>query len=186
MRIGIDLDGVVVDSIGKWIEVMNRGLGTNYRPGDLPDTHSTPERAAYCNRHEVEMLIAPGPMAGAAEALAALRAKGHELIVITARSPRLRGLTEAWLDSYGMQVDRLHFLEGAGKIPVARAEGVDLIVEDTPRNALALAEAGIPVLLFAAPYNREVRHPLIRRCEGWGEVLRHIRASAGKDRQVGA
>jgi uncharacterized HAD superfamily protein len=70
-----------------------------------------------------------------------------------------------------MSVDRIHFLEGASKIGTALAEAVDLMVEDAPANALALAEAGVKVVLFGAPYNAHVRHPNITRCEGWDEVL---------------
>jgi uncharacterized HAD superfamily protein len=172
MRIGLDLDGVVVDSIGRWIEVLNRHAGTAYQPGDLPETYGTPELAAVSDRHELEMLIAPGPMAGAVGALRRLSAQGHRLIVITARAPRLRRLTEAWLDYYGIAVDRMHFLEGGSKVQVALEERVEVMVEDAPKNALALAEGGVPVLLFGAPYNRDVRHPLIHRCDGWGEAER--------------
>lgn len=94
--------------------------------------------------------------------------------MVTARTPRLRGLTEAWLQYHGMTVDKLHFLEGGSKVPAAKAERLDLMVEDAPHNALALANAGIPVLLFGAPYNQAVTHPLIHRCHGWADVLRQV------------
>lgn len=176
LRIGLDLDGVVVDSIPRWIDVINRGSGRLYRPGELPATHDTPEMAAYCDRHELEMLILPGPMPGAVEALGALRRAGHELVVVTARTPRMRGLTEAWLAYHGVAVDGLHFLEGGSKAPLALAEGLDLLVEDTPHNALAVADAGVRVLLYGAPYNQHVAHPLITRCAGWAGVLEEIGA----------
>jgi uncharacterized protein len=175
VRIGLDMDGVVVDSIPRWIEVINRGSGRYYGPGELPATHDTPAMAAYSDQNELEMLILPPPTAGAAEALAALRREGHELVVVTARSPRLRGLTEAWLAYHGMAVDRLYFLEGGSKAPVALQEGLDLLVEDAPHNALAVAAAGVPVLLYGAPYNAQVTHPLVTRCQtGWPDVLTHI------------
>lgn len=174
MRIGLDLDGVVVDSINRWIDVLNRVAGTNYRYGELPDTHGTPEMAAISDRHELDLLIPTSPMPGAREAIAQLRREGHELIVVTARHPRLRGLTEAWLHYHAIQVDRLHFLEGAPKAPVARSEGLDVLVEDTPRHARTVAEAGVPVLLFAAPYNEGLQHPLIHRCSGWEAVVSRL------------
>jgi len=171
MRIGLDLDGVIVDSIGSWVRVLNREAGTAFRPGDLPDPYATPELARVADRHELEMLIAPPAMAGVAPVLERLGAAGHELVVITARAPRLRRLTEAWLAYQGLAVDRLHFLAGGSKAPAARAERLDLMVEDAPHNALALAAAGVPVLLFAAPYNAGLRRALVEPCAGWPAVL---------------
>lgn len=181
MRIGIDLDGVVVDSIPRWVEVFNRESGQTYPPGALIDTYGTPHDAALSDRHELEMLIAPPPMTGAREALAALSTAGHELIVVTARSPRLRRLTEAWLDYYSIHVDALHFLEGGNKGAVAAAERLNLFVEDAPHNAIAIAGAGVPVLLFDAPYNQQVAGSHIRRAHGWTDIM----AQLAQFRQVG-
>ncbi|MDB4895375.1 MAG: hypothetical protein JWN15_1637 [Firmicutes bacterium] len=150
--------------------------GTSYTPEELPDTHGSPDRATISDRHELEMLIVAGPVDGAVTALTALRTAGHQLTVITARTPRLCELTEAWLRYHGITVDRLHFLAGGSKVPAALAEGIDLMVEDAPHNANALAEAGVPVLLFGTPYNVGVTHPLIQRCEGWEAVTAEITA----------
>lgn len=174
MRIGFDLDGVIVDSIGHWIRVFNRELQAGYGPGALPDTHGSPERTVISDRHELEMLIAPGPTAGAAEALRQLSGAGHHLVVVTARSPRLQGLTEAWLEYHGIRMNALHFLEGGSKGPVAQQERLDIFVEDAGHNAFSLVSHGVPVLLYDAPYNRDVTHPLIQRCEGWAQVMRAL------------
>jgi uncharacterized HAD superfamily protein len=176
VRIGLDLDGVIVNSVPRWIEVLNREAGTRFGPDDYPDAYQNPTLAAVSDYYELELLIAPRPVPGAPEAVSALRRAGHHLVVVTARTPRVRKLTEAWLDYYGIHADRLHFLEGGSKVPVIRAEGLDVLVEDAPHNALAVAGAGIPVLLFDAPYNRAVHHPLIQRCRGWDEVLAQIEA----------
>ncbi|MFZ5827778.1 MAG: 5' nucleotidase, NT5C type [Bacillota bacterium] len=178
MRIGLDLDGVLVHSIPRWIAVLNREAGAHYGPDDLPDTHGSPEQAYHSDRNELEMLILPGPVDGGPQAAQALHAGGHELVVVTARHPRMRGLTQAWLDYHGVPIHRLHFLEGASKAPTALAEGLDCMVEDAPHNALALAEAGVPVLLFGRPYNRDLSHPLIHRCDGWAVVLEQIRSGS--------
>lgn len=171
MRIGLDLDGVICDSIPIWRHVLIRELGLVHGPGDLPDTHGTPACAAVMNRHEVECLITPPPVPGAAAGLRALQAAGHELVVVTARTPRMAELTRAWLAYHGLPVpDRMHFLAGGSKGAVARAEGLDLFVEDAPHNAQSITGAGVPVLLFAWPYNEGFHHPLARRVAGWDAV----------------
>lgn len=174
VRVGLDLDGVIVDSIGTWLRLLREGGGFPVAPDAYPEPYANPEMAAFCDLHEVEMLIAPRPVPGAVEAVTSLKAAGHDLVVITARGPRVRRLTEAWLDYYGLPVDDLHFLAGGNKGEAARRAGVSIFVEDAPSNAIALAAARIPVLLFATPYNRRVRHPLVRSCDGWPSVLEAI------------
>lgn len=179
MRLGLDLDGVTIDSIPYWIRVFNREAGTAYGPGDLPDTYGRPDWAVISDRHELEMLVAGPPMPGAREAFHALKAAGHELIVVTARHPRLRGMTAAWLAHFDLPVDDMHFLEGGSKGDYARNLGIHLFVEDAPHNACSLAAAGVPVLLFDQPYNRAVSGERVQRCRGWGEVLAAV-LSAGR------
>ncbi|HEY3364222.1 MAG TPA: hypothetical protein VGK74_04085 [Symbiobacteriaceae bacterium] len=175
MRIGLDLDGVIVNSIPAWIALMNRGAGTSFTLDELPETYGTPVLGAFCDEHQIEMLMLPRPVDGAPEAVARLADGGHDLVVITARAARIRRMTEGWLDWYGFPtIGEMHFLEGRSKVASALQAGIHLMVEDAPNNALALAGAGIPVLLFGAPYNAKLQHPLIHRCDGWAEVLEQI------------
>lgn len=153
---------------------MNRGCGTHFTLDELPEVWDQPAVSTFCDDHEIEMLILPRPMQGAVESVARLRTEGHTLIAITARYPRMQKLTEAWLDYYGIAVDDLHFVAGGSKVSTALQMGIDVMVEDAPKNALQIAGAGVPVLLFGAPYNLETRHPLIHRCDGWTEVLDQI------------
>jgi len=181
VRLGVDLDGVTIDSIPYWIRVFNRDAGTAFEPGDLPDPYSRPDWAAIADRHELEMLVAGPPMPGAREAFHALKVAGHELIVVTARHPRLRGITAAWLAHYDLPVDEMHFLEGGSKGEYSRNLGIRLFVEDAPHNARSLAAAGVGVLLFDHPYNREVSGEGVLRCRGWDEVVRAvIRTESGE------
>lgn len=48
------------------------------------------------------------PMAGAREALAALRAAGHTIVVYTARGWAEYRVTKQWLDDHGMAYDAIH------------------------------------------------------------------------------
>ncbi len=187
MLIGLDLDGVIVNSIEYWRRVLNREAGTHYGPHDLPEPYSTREQAAAADAHELEMLIAPPPMAGAVAAISRLREAGHTLVVITARSRRLRRLTEAWLSYHGIKVDDMHFLQGADKTPLAKALGLDVMVEDTPVNAVSLAVAGIRVLLFAAPYNQGTGSRLdrIEFCDSWDDVIAAVSRASALGRAAG-
>ena len=178
-----DLDGVCCDLMKKWLAVYNHDYGDNLTEADITSWNWDEFVKPECGKRIYHYLNRPGffadlePIEGCVESLDRLE-RICELVVVTARHPRLQGLTRAWLDYHGVPVHRLHFLEGASKAPTALAEGLDCMVEDAPHNALALAEAGVPVLLFGRPYNQGLAHPLIHRCDGWADVLEQIRSGS--------
>lgn len=187
MQIGLDLDGVIVDSIPTWVRACAERLGEPLSAREIVEhSHATPARAAFFEQHEVEFLIGPGLIPGAAAALQALKRAGHELVVVTARTPRVETLTAAWLAYHGITVDRMHFLEGGSKLVTCQREGIELFVEDAPHNARALTGGGIPVLLFDQPHNQDFHHPLARRCHGWLEVLAAVAAAAADSKEASA
>jgi uncharacterized HAD superfamily protein len=119
-----------------------------------------------------------------------LVAAGHELYFITARAERLRMITETWLREKGLfdHAKAVHLkpigefrpdyprgrydAEGSAqyKTRLAQELQLDAFCEDDDLIARSLAEAGVRVLLFDHPWNREVEHPLITRVTGWSEV----------------
>jgi uncharacterized protein len=119
-----------------------------------------------------------------------LVAAGHELYFITARSQRRRMITETWLREKGLfDYAKAVHLKPLGdfrpdyprgrydpqssaryKTRLAQELRLDVFCEDDELISRALAEAGIRVLLFDHPWNREVAHPNITRVTGWSEV----------------
>jgi len=47
---------------------------------------------------------------------------------------------------------------------------LEVFCEDDDLISHSLAEAGVRVLLFDHPWNREVEHPRVTRVNGWSEV----------------
>ena len=116
--------------------------------------------------------------------------KGHEIFFITARAERRRMVTETWLREkrildyakavhlkpYGVlkpDVPRGRYdAEGSAqyKTRLAQELGLDVFCEDDVIISQSLADAGVRVLLFDHPWNREVAHERITRVGGWSEV----------------
>jgi len=116
--------------------------------------------------------------------------EGHEIFFITARAERRRMITETWLREkrildyakavhlkpYGdFRPDRprgRYDAEGSAqyKTRLALELGLDVFCEDDVIIATTLADAGVRVLLFDHPWNREVAHDRITRVGGWSEV----------------
>ena len=116
--------------------------------------------------------------------------KGHEIYFITARAERRRMVTETWLREkrildYAKAVHLKPYgdyrpdhprgrydAEGSAEYKSRLAEelGLDVFCEDDVVIAKTLAAAGIRVLLFDHPWNRDVSHERITRVVGWSEV----------------
>lgn len=116
--------------------------------------------------------------------------RGDEIYFITARTERRRVVTETWLREkrildyakavhlkpYGDfrpdQPRGRYDPEGSAayKMRLALELGLDLFCEDDTTISLTLAEAGVRVLLFDHPWNRDVSHERVTRVSGWTEV----------------
>jgi 5'(3')-deoxyribonucleotidase len=77
--------------------------------------------------------------------------------------------TVAWLDNHDIPYRDLCLV--ADKTAV----GADLYIEDTPRNVEALREAGLHVVVFSNPTNRDVGEP---RAASWREAEKMVRDTA--------
>jgi len=116
--------------------------------------------------------------------------QGHEIFFITARAERRRMVTETWLREkrildYAKAVHLKPHGEFNPDYPRGRydAEGsaqyktrlaqelrIDVFCEDDTLISRSLAEAGIRVVLFDHPWNREVEHERVTRVSGWAEA----------------
>ena len=116
--------------------------------------------------------------------------RGDEIFFITARAERRRMVTETWLREkrildyakavhlkpYGEfrpdQPRGRYDPEGSAtyKMRLALELGLDVFCEDDTIIAQTLADAGVRVLLFDHPWNRDVSHERITRVSGWTEV----------------
>jgi uncharacterized HAD superfamily protein len=116
--------------------------------------------------------------------------RGDEIFFITARTERRRMVTETWLREkrildYAKAVHLKPFGDfrpdqprgrydpegsAAYKMRLALELGLDLFCEDDTVISQTLAEAGVRVLLFDHPWNRDVSHERITRVGGWSEV----------------
>jgi len=115
---------------------------------------------------------------------------GHEIYFITARAERRRMVTETWLrekrildyakavhlkphGEFNPDYPRGRYdAEGSAqyKTRLAQELGLDVFCEDDVLISRALADAGIRVLLFDHPWNRDLSHERITRVSGWSEA----------------
>lgn len=96
---------------------------------------------------------------------------------------------EKWLKKYGLVFDSIEYCSESNtprdKYISCLKLSVDVMIEDKTDVALFLAEQGIKILLFDAPYNQQLNHPNITRVHSWDEISNIIkeRKSHKKDRK---
>ena len=176
MRIGLDIDSVVCESMPVILAEVERVTGIHFEKSYITEYDQIVGnfslgliiRDLYKQRpsvlHDME------PVVGAVEGIAKL-AENHEIIFITSRHNATIPVTEAWI--------RHHF----GKYPIFHTgpsedkcnNEIDLLIDDGPKFAVEFASRGHDVLLFDQPWNQDVKDTrYITRVKSWDDILRLI------------
>ncbi len=183
MRIGVDIDGVVSDSYPCWLTELNLHFGKNVTVIDDYEMHlafevsrDTMNDFFTCNAER--LLMIPKPITGAKEGIETLLREGHEVIYITARTPKEKDVTVRWLTQCEIphEHERVLFAGFSSKLELVKLWGIEAFIEDYQVNAKLIAESGVPVFLLNASYNQKELSTGITRCHSWDEILEGIQA----------
>ncbi len=193
MKIGIDLDDVLADSLPHYVQALNRRFGLSI---DLADAAwrifdrfpQIPRREAHSFFSELiedGFFLSRPLLPGAKEAVQSLAEAGHRLFIVTGRATRDAATTRDWLEQVGL----LRHFNGVihnGMEPVSRYKSavasrlqLELFIEDELAVAIAVAETAIPVLLFDRLWNQGALPDTMQRVRSWTEVLTWIGALDG-------
>ncbi|MBO8137076.1 MAG: hypothetical protein H0Z40_02915 [Desulfotomaculum sp.] len=178
MIIGCDLDGIICDNLLLLIEELNTYTGEQIKINDVTDYdvtriyNITREQFIQLMKEREEDICDKSPlMPGADKYLQKLASQGHQIHIITARSPRLGKITIKWLKRHKIPFHQLHMLNSHDKVETCQQLKVDVMVEDNYNNAVQLAEAGIKVILFNAPHNLKWKWTG-PRCDNWNDLYK--------------
>jgi 5'(3')-deoxyribonucleotidase len=191
MKIGIDLDDVLADTMPVLVAYHNDMYGTtltkddvwSYRLWDVVGVsqEETLKRIYAFERSAKLMDIAPMP--GAKRAIDSLRGK-HELSIITARDSEFADITKHWMTRYFPDVfSEIHFANHhsptatpRSKGDICREIGASVMIDDSFNNVLSchnVCDDG--VLLFDAPWNiNEQLLDGMHRVSSWHDIVERI------------
>lgn len=169
----VDMDDVISDlgSWGKQLAEYKVGAEPGKQVWDILEAHKD---EFYQDGRFRDM----PPIEGAPAALRALKARGWTIVIVTARPQwqykRLYADTLEWLDKHEVPHD--HVLFNKDKVEAVHSHLAPAwpraFIEDHERNARALADAGIPVLLFDRPHNQGISDAEnLTRVSGWDKIL---------------
>ncbi len=185
MRIGIDIDDVLADSLPHFLEAFNCRFGLQ-----VPIAQATweifrhhpeipPEKIEtfFAELYRADFLGSRPLLPGAREGVEALARAGHHLCIVTGRVRQDRKITERWLETVGLApffqaiADRDGVPAPLHKCRVAEKFALDLLFDDELHVALKVAELPLQVLLFDKPWNQGPLPERISRISAWSCVL---------------
>jgi 5'(3')-deoxyribonucleotidase len=189
--IAVDIDDVLVPHFQDLIDWYNKKYGThltlahNQKGDPKPWGVKTVEEAIKRVQgfFETPEFANPAPFKEAVAALKKLSQR-YTLVVVTARDTLTEKITRDWLDKHFAKIFKeAHFtarynLEGKArsKADVCQAVGAKYLIDDTPRNIIEAAEAGINCLLFGDyPWSKSMSLPAnVIEVRNWDEVLEYF------------
>lgn len=183
MKIGIDIDEVVVDFIKIYLDVVNNNLNSNYSFEDVK-TYNLWENFDISYEKAVDFfdILFDSKefenidfVENAKNSLVDIK-KNHELLFITARPIKVKSKTLNFFNNH-FPDNNFNFIfseedfRNFKKSEICLKENINLMIEDNSKYALDCAEKSIKVILLDKPWNQGVEHKNIIRVNSWKEIL---------------
>jgi uncharacterized protein len=159
VRIAVDIDSTLHHYWDQLAAVAKRRFGV-----DLPYEEQLswgisllrPEQVRACvqETHRERHVLAAVPYPGAVEAITRWHEAGHFIHITSHRPADAHAATERWLAGIEMPYDELYC--SFDKISRCREIGIDVLIDDSPVNLLAAAEADITPATILHPWNRDL------------------------------
>lgn len=188
MIIAVDLDDVLADTLDNFIKFHNASYKTKLKFNDFK-FYALHEIIGLSEEEEAKRLELFDkskffdklkPLKGAQKAISEL-SKKNKIVVVTARTENVKEKTKKWLANYFPEIEDVTFISQGymgfvkTKAEVCKSLGAAVIIEDKKSFVLECADAGIKVLMFDYPWNKDVKDDKnIIRVKSWKEILKKI------------
>jgi len=187
MKIGIDIDGVILDSernlkfyadYWSYFE-LNKNRQTDTEVSQSKCFGWTKEESDYFYGTLYDKISEQtNLMVGTKEILTKLKEEGHQLYVVTLRGyyrEEERSAAESKLNQLGVEFDQVCW-GIKDKIGKCEELGIELMIDDNPENVEQFASnKAIQVLYFKEAPVREVDMPNVTKVDNWMDIYREVK-----------
>lgn len=184
MNIGIDIDGVLLDTenyfraYGELYDIDNFNKGVLY-----PEKLRMQERMGwtieifekFVTDCMYDIMREAPLMPCVKEVLSRLRQMGHKLIVISARGSFTDVEKDIALDRFrkdGLEFDKICFTQN--KLPACIENNIDVMIDDSAINVVPLSEGGVKCLYLREKFMPAIDNENVIEVDNWGEIFRYI------------
>ena len=188
MKIGIDLDGVVIDSIKTFrtyeeIYDINTLKGNNLIDRQQPkfqDRYSWTEeqQKEFTNKYFLKVASESNLMPGFKAVYDLLKKEGHEFIVITARGNTVKEMKDDAIRVFNennVQFDKCYWAI-KDKLEICQKENIDIMIDDEWQNIKRISDNKIKTLYFRdANMVKLEENEYIKEVNNWGDIYRYLK-----------
>lgn len=188
MKIGIDIDGVILDyervlktygDLYDFIELKKDGI-VNRNEHYLRNRYDwkEEERMDFVNKYFLELSKITPLVPGAKTIISMLKKEGNELIIISARGGMIEKMKDVALEKFeeeNMTFDKYYWKQD-DKLEVAKRENIDVMIDDSYDVCRKLSANGIRTIYFR---DKEMKlleqNEYLKEVSNWGEIYRYIK-----------
>jgi len=189
MKIGVDIDGVILDyervlktygDLYDFIELKKDGI-INRHEHYLRNRYNwtEEERMNFVNKYFLELSKQTEFLPGAKDVINMLQNDGNELIIISARGGMIEEMKDVALEKFNQAglVFSKYYWKQEDKLEAAKKEGIDYMIDDSYSVCKKLSENGIKTIYFRDKEMKKLEQSEnLKEVSNWGEVYRIIKS----------
>lgn len=194
MKIGIDIDGVILDSEREFriqselydVIKLNKNSIVDNKELKVQSRYNWSQEELYnfVNQEFVKVSKECNFMPGAIEIINMLKQEGHELIIITARGQiikEMQPVAEERFAEKNIYFDKYYWAI-EDKLEICKKENVDVMIDDYYKTCKQTSDNKIRTLYFREYPNYELEeNEYLKEVHNWGEVYRYIHEIGGNN-----
>lgn len=193
MKIGIDLDGVVIDSETTFrtyeeifdIDILKENNLINRKEPKFQSRYNwtSNQEKEFIEKYFLKVSRESGLMSGFIAIYDLLEKQGHEFVVITARGGYVKEMKDdaiRLLEENNIKFDK-YYWNVEDKLEICKKEKVDIMIDDDWNIIKKLAENKIRTLYFRDTNLMILEeNKYIKEVNNWGEIYRYIKENMEK------
>ncbi len=187
MKIGIDIDGVILDyervlktygDLYDFIELNKDGI-INRNEHYLRNRYNwtEEERMNFVNKYFIKLSKKAPLIPGAKDVINMLQKENNELIIISARGGMIEEMKDVAIDKFneeGLSFDKYYWKQD-DKLEVAQQENIDVMIDDSYDVCKKLSENKIRTIYFRDKEMKKLeQNEYVKEVSNWGEIYRYI------------
>lgn len=195
MKIGIDLDGVVIDSETTFrtyeeifdIDILKENNLVDRKEPKFQTRYNWTEEQEkeFIDKYFLTVSRQSNLMSGFIAVYNLLKQQGHEFVVITARGGFVKEMKDdalRVLEENNIKFDK-YYWNIHDKLEICQKENVDIMIDDDYKIIQKLADNQIKTLYFRDTNLMELEeNEYIKEVNNWGDIYRYIRKKGYDER----